>query len=357
MFQKALSLPLLKVKHRAPLLLRLMCFVCAVCFIPMEVLAAQRTFSPAFKTVGIWDKAKAVRVDVNVWYPTYSQPSTASYGPWRLNVVRYGRSVSGRFPVVILSHDSPATRFSYHDTAAMLVRSGFVVIAPEHSHDSMENMSFLFHWKQLEQRIADIHNVLNVVLSHKDIKGMVDAERVAILGFGTGATTALLMGGARLDASGWDDYCLMVPQSTAYCNAWAVNHVQKMRQELPPMTRSFQDKRIKAVVAVSPKYDMFFTQKALRSMHIPLLLLETEGELGKRAWHAQKIQVFFPKQTSYAVIDGVDELDLMAPCPQEWRKDLPDLCGTAGEDARNSAHEAFQGQVLHFLLERLGKIS
>ncbi len=332
------------------------CFFCCV-LLAENTWAAQKLFSPAFKTVGVWDKNQEARIDVSIWYPTYSQPSTVSYGAWRLQVARYGRSVAGRFPVIILSHDSTATRFSYHDTAAQLAQAGFVVIAPEHTSDHMDAMPHLFQWQQLEKRIHDIHTVLNVVLPHKDVKNMVDPERIAVLGFGTGGTVALMLGGARLDATGWEDYCLMVPQSTAYCNAWALGHVEKMRDQLPPWGRGFQDKRIKTVVAISPKYDMFFTHRALKYMKIPLLLLETEGELGKRAWHAHKIQVFFPKQTSYAVIDDADELDLMAPCPQEWRKDLPELCGRANDQQRKAVHQAFHDNLVHFLLERLGKIS
>ncbi len=318
-------------------------------------LAQEVNFSPAFKTIGYWDSAKALRVDVNVWYPTTSKPSTAAYGPWRLRVVRYGKAVEGRFPLIVLSHDSTASRFSYHDTAAFLASSGFVVMAPEHASDNFQNMQDAFSWQQLAKRMQEIRTVLDIASSHKDVESMVDMKRVGLLGFGTGATSSLVLGGAMLDAGGWKNYCVQVPQSMAYCNTWAQGHVEKMLGTLPSFGQSFVDGRIKALAAVSPKYDFLLTGKALQVITRPLLVLEAEHDLNKKVWNAYDTAEIFPAQTEFFSIDNIDVRDFMAACPAELRKDLPDLCGKASIENRQKAHESMQGHLIHFFLQHLGQ--
>ncbi len=318
-------------------------------------LAQEPNFSPAFKTIGFWDAAQNMRVDVNVWYPTHSKPSRTSYGPWRINVVRYGKAAEGRFPLIVLSHDSAASRFSYYESAALLASVGFVVMAPEHMQDNLQRMIHNFQWQQLSQRMQELRIVLHMATTHKDVQSMVDSNRIGLLGFGTGATTSLLLGGAMLDATGWDNYCMQVPLSTAYCNAWAQGHVRKMLTTLPPFGQSFADARIKAVVAVSPKYDFLLTPKALQGITRPLAVFEAEKDLSKKVWDQSSAQAIFPPQTLFTPIDGVDARDLMSACPPELRKDLPDLCGSALPENRKKAHEIFNTEVVHFFLEHLGQ--
>ncbi len=329
--------------------------MCAFVGLEQRAFAADAPFSPAFKTIGVWDVHKKIRADVSVWYPTKSKPSRTAYGDWRLNVVRFGRAVEGRFPLIILSHDSASSRFSYHESAALLATFGFVVMAPDHKNDNLQRMKSNFRWQQLEERWDELRVVLDMATTHEEVRSMIDPSRIGLLGYGTGATTSLLLGGAMLDSQGWENYCVQVPQSTTYCNAWAQGHVQKMLPSLPPYGKSFADARIKAIVAVSPKYDFLITKKALQAVKSPLLLLETEKDLAKKIWNESTVQDIFPQQSVFLSIDNIDTRDLMSACPPALRKDLPDLCGTATAEVRRSAHEAFHGHVLEFFLLQLGQ--
>ncbi len=341
-----------RAKHR----MAIWCLWClGSVFFSSPVWAVEASFSPAFMTIGHWDAAKEVRVDVNVWYPTRSKPSRVSYGPWRFNVVRFGKAAEGLFPLIILSHDSAASRFSYHESASLLASLGFVVMAPDHKNDNLQRMTQNFSWSQLQDRMHEVQTVLRMAATHKDIRAMVDMQRVGLYGFGTGATTMLLLGGAMLDAKGWDNYCVQVPQSTAYCNAWAQGHVEKMLTTLPAFGQSFAEQGIKAVVAVSPKYDFLLTSRALNSVALPLLVLETEKDTSKKVWDQNTAKELFPAQTEFYVVDEVAGRDLMSACPPELRRDLPDLCGTATPAQREVAHEVMHEHVVHFFLEHLGQ--
>ena len=131
---------------RSAVIMALLCL-----FITVPALA-DNGYNPGFRTLGFWQQESGIRVDVNVWYPSVRAPRSLSYAPWTIRGARNGKPVPGRFPLILLSHPSSGTRFSFHDTAAALAARGFVVAAPTHPRDCMENMDHLFLWEQLKDR-------------------------------------------------------------------------------------------------------------------------------------------------------------------------------------------------------------
>ncbi len=315
------------------------------------------TFEPGFKTVGIYVASSGQRLDVNIWYPSPSRPSPTSYSPWLLDVVPYGRAVKGRFPTLVISHDTVATRFSYHETAALLAKSGFVVLMPQHPHDNQGSMPHIFTVEQLTRRVEDIRLTLDTALEHADIKDSIDPMRIGVVGFGTGGTAALLMGGATLDPTGWKHYCDQVPLSSAYCNSWGRGRMQKMASQLP-LKQSIADPRVKAVAAISPNYPMFFSAQAMQDFSLPLLLMEAENDsLNRTPWNVARLMEHVPGELHFRSIENVDVHDLMSPCPPELQRDIPDLCGTANTDVRLSAHTELNISLQRFFLDTIGSVS
>ena len=108
---------------RSAVIMALLCL-----FITVPALA-DNGYNPGFRTLGFWQQESGIRVDVNVWYPSVRAPRSLSYAPWTIRGARNGKPVPGRFPLILLSHPSSGTRFSFHDTAAALAARGFVVAA------------------------------------------------------------------------------------------------------------------------------------------------------------------------------------------------------------------------------------
>ena len=75
-------------------------------------------YNVGFRTLGQWDAENGLRLDVNIWYPSVRPARDIQYGPWEISAARGGKPVDGRFPLILLSHDTAGSRFSYHDTAA-----------------------------------------------------------------------------------------------------------------------------------------------------------------------------------------------------------------------------------------------
>lgn len=315
---------------------------------------AASAFYPGFKTLGVWQEEQNLRMDINVWYPSIRRPSDVAYGPWALQVARNGREVEGRFPLILLSHDSTGSRFSHHETAALLARSGFVVAAPTHNGDNANDMPSLFTLRQIMDRVGQLRATLGVLLKHADIGHSIDADRVAVLGFGVGGTAALMLGGALPQPQGWEGYCAKAGPADPYCSTWATPRMTALVKQLP-LKKSEADQRVRAVAAVAPAYGMLFTAEAMRYFYPPLLLVNAAGDrINKPALHVENIRANTAKAPWYISIPGIDGAGLMSACPPALQKDIPDLCGAATDSERRRAHRDLNSALSQFFLDTLG---
>ena len=327
-------------------------------------LAAGRAFAAApqnarvgFKTLGLWQAHNNTRADLAVWYPA-SPSGRASgelhYGPWTIKAVRNARELPGRFPLIIISHDSPGTRFSHHGSAEALAKSGFVVAALTHHGDNMDDMSHLFTLEQIRSRAAQIRAALDALLSQPDTRGFIDARRIGIAGFGAGGAVALLLGGARLDGRNWPAYCGGAEADDPYCSPWAASRMSALAASLP-LPRPLADTRIKAVAAVAPAYGMLFTAESLADLRIPTLILRAEHDrINRSPLHADAIRDAIPHSADYAIILDADSASLMSPCPPAVLRDLPELCSKVNAEKRAHIHSQLNALLGRFFLERLG---
>ena len=338
-------------------LLQLLCLILgALCCLA----AAGRSFAATnlnarvgFKTLGLWQAHSNTRADLAVWYPVRRTPSQLSYGPWTINAARNAKELPGRFPLIIVSHDSPGTRFSHHGSAEELAKSAFVVATLTHHGDNMDDMSHLFTLEQIRSRAAQIRAALDTLLSHPETRGFIDPRRIGIVGFGAGGTVALLLGGARLDGKNWPAYCGRADKDDPYCSRWALSRMTALAASLP-LPRPLTDTRIKAVAAVAPAYGMLFTKESLADLHIPTLILQAEHDrINRSPLHAEAIRDAMPHMPEYALITGADSASLMAACPPAVLRDLPELCSRVSVEQRTQIHNQLNTLLSHFLLSRL----
>ncbi len=310
-----------------------------------------------FKTLGLWQAQTQTRADLAVWYPTSRAPSELRYGPWTIKAARNAKELPGRFPLLLLSHDSPEDRFSHHETAEALVRSGFVVAALTHYGDNMNDMGYLFTLEQLRSRVAQLETALDALLSHAETKDLIDPKRIGIIGFGVGASAALMLGGAAPDGRDWPLYCGRAERDDPYCSPWAVERMDTLAAGLP-LALPPLDKRIKAAAAAAPAYGMLFTRESLRGLHIPLLLMRAESDRINRApLHADAIKDAVPGHVEYVVIPGADAASLMSACPPSLLRDLPELCSKVDPKQRARIHQLLNKSLVRFFLEHLGGLA
>lgn len=315
---------------------------------------AADTYMVGFRTLGQWQPETGLRLDVNVWYPSIRPPRDLNYSPWEISASRAGKAVDGRFPLLLLSHDTAGTRFSYHDTAAWLASMGFVVAAPDHTGDNMLNMDNLLTWKQLESRVNELSGTISLLLEDPEIEPNIDSSRIGVVGFGTGGTAALLMGGALPNCEAWPSYCSQAGQSDMYCNTWAKEKMEVLCTRLP-LVKSLADSRVRAVSAVAPAFGMLFTRQSFHWFYPPLLLMAApDDSLNATSRHARRIFELMDKKPRWLSLPHADIGALMAPCPESLAAELPELCRSVSPETRTAIHKRMTEALGDFFLHYLG---
>lgn len=317
-------------------------------------LRAEGTYRVGMRTLGYWLPESAVRLDVNVWYPTTWTPRELHYAPWRLQAAPNSTPAPGRFPLILLSHPSSGTSFSYHDTGTWLAEHGFVVAAPTHAHDCMRNMDQLHTWAQFSTRVRELRTLLDRLLQHEQLGACIDPQRVGILGFGSGGTTGLLMGGALPDCAPLDAHCRVAGIQDDYCNVWSRRQLDKLCAHLP-LTASLADPRIRVVAAVNPSHAMLFPPSALRHFYPRLLLVSAGLHDNSDSRLTAELARHFPTPPQYLHLPRADQGAFMAPCPPALSEDLPELCRSVTAEERLQEQEKLRRGLLSFFLQWLGR--
>lgn len=320
-------------------------FLCAL-LVPLSALP-QRAFADGLWNVGFTaihlsrpEEGRAPAI--NVWYPTDSRRRrTVSLRSWSFQAANGADVAAGLFPVVLLSHPSAGTRFTHHDTASALAEHGFIVAAPEHAGDNLDNMPGYGTWKSLAERRDDLVRTLDIILSEERFASSVRPGAVGVLGFGTGGTAALLLGGALPDCGLWRGYCRRDRNvRDPYCNDWARERITREMCPSLPLRPSLADTRFRSVATVSPAYTMLFSSRALEYFHPPLLLVWGDSErTGEPASEREAMARRFPHAPETLVLAGADGGAFMAPCPEALAEELPELCYSVSPQERAAIHE------------------
>lgn len=229
-------------------------FAVAFCFAAVLCLggpvSASAEVHVGYRSISTWNSRENVRLDVGVWYPTQSQERDYVMEDYHVFVAknaRLDRIVDERtagpfleeqkriekegkekgldkekiaeltaqvripykkYPLVLISHASGSTRFSYHTLADALVKRGYIVAVPMHSGDNAHDMRSFYSAKSLYQRARQCSLALDLLLTDESLAPYIDEDKMSFLGFGSGGSVGLLLAGAELTSEKWLTYCL-----------------------------------------------------------------------------------------------------------------------------------------------------
>ena len=307
-----------------------------------------------FRTLGHYDQQNGQSLYVNVWYPATRDERELSYGLWEFFAAREAAPLAGRHPLLLLSHDTFGTRFSYHDTAHALAALGFVVAAPNHGTDNMDNMDDLLTLNQLRNRVRELSASLDLLLASPLLESSIDPQRIGLLGFGAGGTAALLLGGALPDCLDWPAYCAGSAADDVYCQTWAKQRLDVLCQQLP-LQQSWADPRIKAVAVAGPSLAMLFSHTSFRYFYPPLLIIAAaKDSANPQERHSLRVHELLGRKPRYVRLPDADAGALMAPCSRLLASQLPELCYSIAENERMALHKLVHDALRDFFLQYLG---
>lgn len=184
----------------------------------------------ALFSLGGWYKEYSERLEVAVWIPGIKPEVRTEFEGWPM--LRFGGKVpepTHRYPLILISHDSIGNRLSLYDLAEELAREGFVVAAPTHCGDNIDDMSKAFTFDAMLGRPRQLVLTLETLLNSPDFAPYIDPQRIGVIGVGVGAAAAMQLGGATPKADGWARYCAEAAPNDSYCQ---------------PVTRKLMDKLV-----------------------------------------------------------------------------------------------------------------
>lgn len=203
---------------------------------------------------------------VTVYYPTAGQGQRVQRGPFALQLDQQGPPVRGNGRLVIISHGSGGSPWTYTDLARRLVDEGFIVALPRHRGDNYTDPSSPGpdSWRQ---RPAEVSRAIDTVARDPRLAPLLVLDKVGMYGMSAGGHTALTLAGGRwspaqlarhCEAHIADDFHTCVGLTTRLTGG-ALDGVKKtvalavIRQKFSDATwQSHTDPRIRAVVAGVP---------------------------------------------------------------------------------------------------------
>jgi predicted dienelactone hydrolase len=192
---------------------------------------------------------------VAVWYPTAAPEQSYAYGPKFSGLVAHdappSTACAAAVPLVVFSHGDLGCGLQSVVLTEELARSGYVVAAPDHADAALchivppekgtraklPEQPGIFapqNWDDTSRtdRRDDVEAIINTLTSDPEFRPVIDPGRIGLAGHSLGGYTTVGMAG------GWP---------------------------------SWTDKRIRAVLALSPYVMPFQTKQTLSNVRIPLM--------------------------------------------------------------------------------------
>ena len=235
--------------------------------------AAEGEAAVGVTTITVNDPTRDRQLTVEVWYPA-AHPASDEEAPVVYDVEAMGGTVArlrsptrahrdvaprsgGPYPVVLVSHGTGSTRFGNLTLCETLASHGYIVAAPDHRGDTVDDALFGISFDQRARntfnRPLDLSRVLDDLEARsKDAQslfsGLIDMNRVAVAGHSFGSSTAMAIAGARFNA----------PRQEKECEKNNADRRCRVLPVLGPAPYRYRDPRVKALVLISPAgFDLY----------------------------------------------------------------------------------------------------
>ena len=133
---------------------------------------------------------------VTVFYPSEGAAQPVKRGPFTVLVAYDGAPRRGNGRLVVVSHGSGGSAWTYSDLARTLVEAGFTVAMPIHAGDNYRDASAIgpASWRK---RPAEVSRAIDAVGRDARFSPLLELDKVGVYGMSAGGHTALAMAGGR----------------------------------------------------------------------------------------------------------------------------------------------------------------
>lgn len=374
----------------------LLCFCALLLTFPMPVSGAKakvKLANPGFRTIGYWNPATMTRMDIAVWYPSTRTPRALTLEGWQIQVGQNGSVIPGRYPVILLSHDTAASRLASHDLAAFLARNYFIVIAPTHPGDNTHDTQKTLQFENWQNRPQHLLLALEAVTASM-LREFVDTKKIGLLGVGAGSISVLQLAGATPDLHDLGIYCAQASLLDPLCTAWAGQMHSQLEKDFSSwraereilydtenlkaptsLTEKAQNNiggagslpeksftaasspqwQFKAVGLLTPAYLNLFAPESIKKLELPTgVVLAAKDDIFNSEKVTAWLNANLTQEAKIKKIKRANRADLQAPCPPMYTESFSALC--TGSETENNYRSQTNSFFVHFFQKELNSL-
>jgi predicted dienelactone hydrolase len=308
---------------------------------------AQADLLPGYDRFDLGAAHRSRPVAGSIWYPAAGPTYQAQVGDGPIfepTAAFMAPAVAeGKHPLILLSHGSGGNADQLGWLSSGLVAKGAIVLAVNHpgstSGDSSARRSL-----DLAARANDLRAALDFVLADPDFAPFIDQNRIGVVGFSLGGTTALGLAGVRFDGKVQAERCSTGPDA-ADCGFFLRGGADFATT--PGYSVDTRDPRISHAVAVDPGFGGSATDGSVSAITVPIHLVNLGDaprlaavDVGPNGNNlAGRIA-----GASYSVVAPANHFTFLAPCKpgaeEILREDGEDpICTDPAKTDRANTHE------------------
>ncbi|MBB3464065.1 dienelactone hydrolase [Rhizobium sp. BK377] len=214
-------------------------------------------------------------MEITLWYPATTGGTPILIGDSPLFkgeiVQRDATPAAGNYPLVLLSHGGlKSGPFIGAWMASHLASKGFVVAMMRQPDPQTITSEESIH--EIWLRPADLSAALTAIEKDRTLSAQIDRNRIGVLGFLIGGTSALSLAGGNLDPQSFAHSC--DPDGTGVdCAEFASAGIDLRAVDSQKLSRSHLDARVKAAVIIDPEFAANFAPESLKRISIPVRLI------------------------------------------------------------------------------------
>ena len=165
-----------------------------------------------------WVDARGKEMVGEVWYPAVAEDGAEPRPYWPTTLT--ARSLSrvdpdprfGPYPLIAFSHGFAGIRFQSIYLVEFLASHGFVVVSPDHEHNTFLDIDDDHLVQVILERPGDVVSAVDEVFrrtedAEDELYGMLTPGEYAMVGHSFGAFTSLIVGGGAVDILGAQRRC------------------------------------------------------------------------------------------------------------------------------------------------------
>ena len=310
-------------------------------------------------------------ITTHIFYPTEEQEiEPFMLGPEHApmfnagEVVHDGKLMSGKRPLVLMSHGTGGSAPQLLWLATALVKQGYVVAAVNHhGNTAIENQKypegFLLWW----ERARDLQFVREHLLQNKQWEKAINPEKTAVVGFSLGGYTAVSALGGITDKAQFDAYCENASDDFS-CQAQpefqtvleefeVIKHSAQVVESQQREHNSNKLPNLKAAVVIAPAIMHAFRPNSLQDITTPtLFIIGDKDKIAPSKPNAEYANALL-KNSQLSVIRNADHYSFLSNCTERGKRVLDLLCEEPYGMARSEVHRQAIQQTVSFLHQYL----